>query len=142
VAALWAELLAIFLVLLVIPATLALEGPTLAAEPTGHRLFAWVAPLSALGSCLLAGWWASRRLDADHVRHSVLTGGAAVVLDVGWLVLLGAPVRVLFVLSELLRIGGGAAGGWIASRRKQGRPARPSGAGYSRVSSGESAEGS
>ena len=132
ITALLAQLLGIILLLLIVgPLITASDPPTIhAAERLGRLLVVWAAPLSALVSCLLGGWWAARRLDADQVRHGLLVGLGAAVLDVGWLVLLGAPLQAVFVFAEVVRVGAGGAGGWLAGRRRT-RRARPVGAGYS-----------
>jgi hypothetical protein len=136
VAALLAQLFGIVLLLLiVIPLVVASDPPALqAGERLARRMVVWAAPLSALVSCLLGGWWVARRLDADQVRHGLLAGLGTAVLDVGWLVLLGAPLQAAFVFAEIVRVGASAAGGWLARRRRT-RGARPAGAaGYSGAS--------
>jgi hypothetical protein len=133
VAALLAQLLGIVLLMLIVgPLVRASDPPTFqAAERLVRLTVVWAAPLSALVTCLLGGWWAARRLDADQVRHGLLAGVGTAVLDVGWLVLLGAPLQAVFVVAEIVRVGAGAAGGWLAGRRRARRARSAGAAGYS-----------
>ncbi len=60
--------------------------------------------------------WVGRRLEVHHVLHGALVGLVAALIYTGlaW----GQPQPLLYKLSHLLKIAGGAAGGAVASRRK------------------------
>jgi hypothetical protein len=86
-----------------------------------------LAPLSALGATAfqfelfavmaLFGWWVARKATASPVLHGTLVGVAAVLIYE--ILAFGQPVprNWSYFLAHALKIGGGAAGGWMASWR-------------------------
>jgi hypothetical protein len=124
-AAIVAELLAIGALLLVIPVVIASDPLSYGqAENLGRRLANWVLPVAGFGTCLLAAWWVARKLSAHHLRFGVLVGVAAAMLDMAFLISLGAPPRAVLVVSELGRVAGGIVGAWwvSASRARRRQP--------------------
>jgi hypothetical protein len=119
IAAIVAEVLAIGALLLVLPVVIFSDPLSYGmAETFGRRLANWVMPIAGFGSCLLGGWWAARKLRTEHVRAGIFVGVAAALMDVAFLASLGAPLRTLFVVSELGRIAGAALGGRLAARNR------------------------
>jgi len=91
-----------------------------------------LAPLSALGTAVfdlelflgtaLFGWWVARKSPAP-ILNGLLVGVAAVLLYE--IVAFGQPVprNATYFFLHALKIGGGAAGGWLAAWRAR-PPAR------------------
>ena len=94
-----------------------------------------LAPLSSLGAATfqfelfavmaLFGWWVARKATAWPVLHGALVGVAAVLIYE--IVAFGQPVpRTLsYFVAHALKIGGGAAGGWIAAWRARAPASAP-----------------
>ena len=86
-----------------------------------------LAPLSALGAAAfqfelfavmaLFGWWVARKATAWPVLHGALVGVAGVLIYE--ILAFGQPVprNSSYFLAHALKIGGGAAGGWLARSR-------------------------
>ena len=118
IAAVVAELLAILSLVGVIVFVYASEPLSFGqGERLAREIANWVIPIAGFVPCLLAGWWAVRKLLASHVQRGIAVGVAAVILDIAFLVWLGAPFRFVFVIAVIGRIAGGGLGGLLASRR-------------------------
>jgi hypothetical protein len=125
VAAVAAELLAILSLLVGVFVFVILSRPLSygQGERLAREIAEWVIPLAGVVPCFLAGWWAGRKLETTAAQQGVSVGMMAAILDIAFLVWLGAPFRLLFVIAAISRVGGGALGGHLASRRacKQAR---------------------
>jgi hypothetical protein len=93
-------------------------GPHDAAADQAYaeRLSLWVGPISGVVLCLICGWILTRRLNSAHVINGMAVGAAAAALDILIIVLSGSPFRIVYMLSNLGRLGAAAVGGWLASR--------------------------
>jgi hypothetical protein len=84
-----------------------------------QRLALWTAPTAGFVFCLLGGWWVARRASADHERNGLVLGIAVAAVDLGLLIVSGAPFGLLMVTSVAGRIAGGWCGGMLAKPRAQ-----------------------
>ena len=87
----------------------------------------WLAPLSPVGSAAfqfemfagmaLCGWWVARKTTAWPVLNGALVGVTAVLIYE--MLAFGQPVprNWFYFVAHGLKIGGGAAGGWLAAWR-------------------------
>jgi hypothetical protein len=121
IAAPLAELATVAMLTALLPALLASGGGTLVYQITeAQRLGLWVGPIGGFLLCTLAGWWVARRA-SDPERNGLRLGVTVAVLDLVLLVVSGAPLGALMILSVIGRVAGGYAGGWWARRRLTAR---------------------
>lgn len=118
IAAVVAELLALLSLIGIIVFVYASEPLSLGqGERLAREIADWVIPIAGFVPCLLAGWWAGRKLLASHVQRGAAVGVAAALLDIAFLMWLGAPFRFVFLIAIIGRIAGGGLGGLLGSRR-------------------------
>ena len=65
----------------------------------------------------LFGIWTARKAEAFFVLHGLLVGAIGIIIYVG--LTRGAPEPLLYLLAHILKLLGGASGGFIAHRQKQ-----------------------
>ncbi|HWY08562.1 MAG TPA: TIGR04086 family membrane protein [Candidatus Acidoferrales bacterium] len=82
----------------------------------GKQAVPYAALLASLLSCFLFALWVGRRIDSRFVLHGILVGLVATLLYVG--LTLGRPEPLAYLVAHGLKILGGAAGGFVASRRR------------------------
>jgi hypothetical protein len=113
IAALFIEALAIALLFVLV----ALFGPNdrVAAQAYAERLGQWEGPISGAVLCFLGGWWLTRSLSSGHFLNGLILGAVVAVIDIALLVLSGAAFQFVFVVSNGMRLGAAALGGWLAS---------------------------
>ena len=104
----------------VIAGLLAEVGLILAIVPVGLRLgdtfLRYAAPPGSFVVCFLGALWACRRVESRFVLHGVLVGAVAALF---YIALTGfQPEPLAYVIAHVLKLAGGAAGGWVAQRRK------------------------
>ena len=82
----------------------------------GERAFLASILIASAVMPLIVAIWVSRRLESRFVLHGALVGLVAALFYTGlaW----GQPQRLLYQISHVLKVAGGAAGGLIAARRK------------------------
>ncbi len=113
IAAITAEVLGVLaLVVLVMIFGPADPGP---AQAFAERLGAWVGPISGFVLCLLGGFLVARSVASDQIWNGFAVGGAAAILDLTIVAVLGVPIQMLLVISNIGRLVGGTIGGWMAS---------------------------
>jgi putative membrane protein (TIGR04086 family) len=95
--------LAIFLV--VIPLSLV----------AGQKSLLYSAPASSFVASLAFGLWVSRKASQRHVLHGALVGVVAMLIYIG--MSFGQPEPIAYVVAHVLKVLGGAAGGFIALKR-------------------------
>ena len=66
--------------------------------------------------CFTFALWVGRRLESGFVLHGVLVGVVATLLYIG--LTRARPEPFAYVLAHMLKILGGAAGGFVAERRR------------------------
>jgi len=82
----------------------------------GRHVLLYVAPLASLAMCFVFALWVGRRLGSGFVLHGVLVGVVATLLYVG--LTLARPEPFAYVVAHVLKILGGAAGGFVGERRR------------------------
>ena len=103
-------------------AIVAVAGPSemaqamIFAEATG----AWYGPLAGAFLCFAGGYWLSKGAKPNHTLVGTILGATVAALDILLLVLAGEEFKALFVVSNILRVLAGAAGGLLASRAAKG----------------------
>jgi hypothetical protein len=113
-----AELLAVgSMIVLGNVANSTLDATTTARILAVQRLALWTAPTAGFVFCVLGGWWVARRATAGHERNGVVLGVAVAIIDLGLLIVSGAPFGLLMVTSAAGRVVGGWCGGLLAKRR-------------------------
>ena len=103
----------------VVAGLLAEVGLILAIVPIGLRLgdtfLQYAAPPGSFVVCFLGALWACRRVESRFVLHGVLVGAVAALF---YIALTGfQPEPLAYVIAHVLKLAGGAAGGWVAQRR-------------------------
>jgi hypothetical protein len=71
----------------------------------------------SLVMCFLFALWVGRRVDSRLVLHGILVGVVATLLYVG--LTRGRPEPPAYLVAHVLKILGGAAGGFFAERRRK-----------------------
>ncbi len=89
----------------------------------------WVGPLVGSLMTFLFSLWAGRKLEDRFVVHGTLIGALVAVIDLAILLVVAEKFEILFVISNVLKIAAGAAGGMVAERLvRQKLRARPAAA--------------
>ena len=97
----------------------------IAIVPAGMRLgdtfLHYTAPPGSFITCLLAAFWVGRRIESRFILHGMLVGVVAALIYVA---LTGAqPEPFAYILAHVLKLAGGACGGYVAQRRRSPSPA-------------------
>jgi putative membrane protein (TIGR04086 family) len=82
----------------------------------GEHSLLFAAPAASLVTCFLFAFWVGRVLDSRFVLHGALVGVVAALLYVG--LTRARPEPVAYLIAHALKILGGAAGGFVAGRRR------------------------
>jgi putative membrane protein (TIGR04086 family) len=92
----------------------------LAIVPAGLRLgetfLHYTAPPGSFITCFVAARWAARRTESRPVLHGVLVGVVAALIYVA--LTRAQPEPAAYILAHILKLAGGACGGWVAARRQ------------------------
>jgi putative membrane protein (TIGR04086 family) len=93
----------------------------LAIVPLGLRLgdafLRYSAPPGSFVTCFLAALWVSRKITSRFVLHGILIG---VVAALFYLALTRfKPEPLAYVIAHILKLAGGATGGYVAERRRK-----------------------
>jgi hypothetical protein len=87
---------------------------------SGQHALLYVAPVASLVMCFLFALWVGRRLESHFVLHGLLVGVVAAVLYVA--LTRAQPEPLAYYVAHGLKLLGGAAGGFVASRRQTATP--------------------
>jgi len=93
----------------------------------GQESLLYSAPPASLIATFVFGIWVARKAPQQRVLHGALVGVAATLIYVG--ISLGQPEPIAYVIAHVLKVLGGAAGGFVALKRgtanavSEGRPA-------------------
>jgi putative membrane protein (TIGR04086 family) len=83
----------------------------------GQHALPYAALPASLVNCFLFALWVGRRVDSRLVLHGTLVGVVATLLYVG--LTLGRPEPSAYLVAHVLKILGGAAGGFFVERRRK-----------------------
>ena len=81
----------------------------------GQRAVAYAALSGSLVMCFLFALWVGRRVDSHLVLHGILVGVVSTLWYVG--LTRGRPETSAYLVAHVLKILGGAAGGFFARKR-------------------------
>ena len=87
----------------------------------GQRPLLYVAPIASLLMCFLLAIWVARGVESHFVLHGILVGVVATLIYVA--LTRAKPEPSAYILAHVLKILGGAAGGFVAARKKVAVPA-------------------
>jgi hypothetical protein len=81
----------------------------------GQRSLLYSAPPASFVAAFAFGIWVARKAPQRQVLHGALVGIAATLIYIG--ISLGQPEPIAYVLAHVLKVLGGAAGGFVALKR-------------------------
>ncbi len=97
----------------------------LAIVPIGLRLgenfLHYTAPPGSFITCFLAALWVARRIESRFILHGTLVGAVAALIYVA--LTRAQPEPFAYVVAHVLKLVGGAVGGFVAQRRHLPTPA-------------------
>ena len=86
----------------------------------GQESLLYSAPSASFLAALAFGLWVARKAAQQHVLHGALVGVAAVLIYIG--ISLGQPEPIAYIAAHVLKVLGGAAGGFLALKRATANP--------------------
>jgi hypothetical protein len=81
----------------------------------GQGSLLYTAPPASFIAAFVFGLWVARKASVRYLLHGVLTGIAAALIYIG--ISLGGPEPLAYVIAHVLKVLGGAAGGFVSSKR-------------------------
>jgi putative membrane protein (TIGR04086 family) len=81
----------------------------------GQESLLYSAPSASFAAAFAFGLWVARKAGQRQVLHGALVGVAAMLIYIG--MSLGQPEPFAYVVAHVLKVLGGAAGGFIALKR-------------------------
>jgi hypothetical protein len=87
----------------------------------GQRPLLYVAPVASLLMCFVFAIWVGRGVQSHFVLHGILVGAVATLIYVA--LTRAKPEPSAYILAHVLKIVGGAVGGFVAARKKVAVPA-------------------
>jgi len=85
----------------------------------GQESLLFIAPPASFVAALVCGLWVARKAPQRRTLHGALVGVVAMLMYVG--LSLGRPEPVAYVIAHVLKVLGGAAGGYLANRSTAAR---------------------
>jgi hypothetical protein len=82
----------------------------------GQHALLYAAPAASLLACFGFAYWVASRAESHWMLHGILVGLVATLLYVG--LTLGRPEPMAYIAAHALKLLGGAAGGFLAGRRR------------------------
>jgi putative membrane protein (TIGR04086 family) len=82
----------------------------------GQQSLTYAAPPASFAAALVFGLWIARRAQRQPILHGTLVGIAAVLIYIA--ISLGRPEPIAYVIAHVLKVVGGAAGGFLASKQR------------------------
>ena len=86
----------------------------------GQESLLYSAPPASFVAALVFGIWVARKAPQRRVLHGTLVGVVSMLIYI--VISLGRPEPVAYILAHLLKVLGGAAGGFFASKRETANP--------------------
>ena len=83
----------------------------------GQDSLLYSAPPASFAATVVFGIWVARKAPQRPVLHGALVGVAATLIYIG--VSLGRPEPIAYVIAHVLKVLGGAAGGFVAMSRER-----------------------
>lgn len=97
----------------------------LAIVPLGLRLgdnfLHYAAPPGSFVMCFLGALWACRRIESHFIQHGTLVGVVAALIYVA--LTRAQPEPFAYIVAHVLKLAGGACGGFVAQARRSPSPA-------------------
>jgi hypothetical protein len=84
----------------------------------GQQSLLYSAPPTSFAAAFAFGLWVARKAQGRRVLHGTLVGVVAMLIYIG--ISLGRPEPIAYVIAHVLKVFGGGAGGFVAS--KHGTP--------------------
>lgn len=81
----------------------------------GQQSLLYSAPPASFAATFVFGRWVARKAPQRPVLHGVLVGAAATLIYIG--ISLGQPEPIAYVIAHVLKVLGGALGGFVAMKR-------------------------
>jgi putative membrane protein (TIGR04086 family) len=81
----------------------------------GQKSLLYSAPPASFVATFVFGIWVARKASQQRVLHGVLVGVGAMLIYLG--ITFGQPEPVAYVIAHVLKVLGGAAGGFVAMKR-------------------------
>ena len=111
--------------LILIGGLLAEVALILAIVPLGLRLgdnfLHYTAPPGSFVMCFLGALWVCRRIESHFILHGALVGVVAALIYIALTRAQSEPFA--YILAHVLKLVGGACGGYVAHRRRSPSPA-------------------
>jgi len=82
----------------------------------GDAFLRYAAPPGSFVACFLGALWVGRRIESRFILHGLLVGVIAALFYIALTRFQAEPMA--YVIAHALKLVGGAAGGWVAQRRK------------------------
>ena len=82
----------------------------------GQQSLLYSAPPASFAATLAFGLWIARRAQRRPVLHGMLVGIVAMLIYMG--ISFGRPEPIAYVIAHILKVMGGAAGGFLASKQR------------------------
>ncbi|MGA2375057.1 MAG: TIGR04086 family membrane protein [Candidatus Sulfotelmatobacter sp.] len=97
----------------------------LAIVPLGSRLgdnfLRYTAPPGSFVMCFLGALWVCRRIESQFILHGTLVGVVAALIYVA--LTRAQPEPFAYIVAHVLKLVGGACGGFVAQERRSSSPA-------------------
>jgi putative membrane protein (TIGR04086 family) len=89
----------------------------------GDKFLHYAAPPGSFVMCFLGALWACRRVESHFMLHGTLVGVVAVLMYVG--LTRAQPEPYAYIVAHVLKLAGGACGGFVAQRGRSPSPPQP-----------------
>jgi putative membrane protein (TIGR04086 family) len=89
----------------------------------GDKFLHYAAPPGSFVMCFLGALWACRRVESHFMLHGTLVGVVAVLIYVG--LTRAQPEPSAYIVAHVLKLAGGACGGFVAQRGRSPSPPQP-----------------
>ena len=81
----------------------------------GQKSLLYSAPPASFVATFVFGIWVARKASQQRVLHGVLVGVGAMLIYLG--ITFGQPEPIAYIIAHVLKVLGGAAGGFVAMKR-------------------------
>jgi putative membrane protein (TIGR04086 family) len=88
----------------------------------GDSFLHYTAPPGSFVTCFLGALWVGRRIESRFALQGALVGVVAALIYVA--LTRAQPEPFAYIMAHVLKVVGGACGGFVAQRRRLGSPAQ------------------